>query len=1073
MKKGKIICLAFISVMVIFAITAFRVNAGNTKVESLMEEMTLRQKITQMMMVDFRNWDENLNDSIGAADFTEMNDQVKEVIETYHFGAVIYFADNIQKTEQSYQLTMDMQEAVIESGGIPMFIGADQEGGSVYRLGSGTALPGNMALGATGNKEYAYTAGSIVGKELSVLGINTNLAPVVDVNSNANNPVIGLRSYSDDAETVGIMASAFISGMREDNIIGCAKHFPGHGDTETDSHYGLPLVDKSKDVLMENELLPYKYIIADGADMIMTAHILYPQLDNSTIYSEKTKKQESLPATMSKKIVTDLLKNEMGFEGVVITDAMRMEAVSKYWNPVQAVLNAINAGVDMICMPCVLYDLDDLKDLDTIIEGVEKAVADGVVSEERINDAVERILKVKEKRGLLSYNSDEYSLEQALNTVGSETNREAEREIASAAVTVIKNSDDILPLTMKTDSKVLMMCPNDNERAQLVMGWNRAKNAGLIPDGAQMDYCRYSNAEITDKIKEKIDWADTLIILSEVSSSDKMAYKKWQSAAPQAFVNYAEEGGKKTIVMSADKPYDVQLYPKADAIMAVYGCKGSTADPTEEGITNSELAYGPNIIAGVEVALGVYGAKGKLPVDIPAYDSENNSYSEEIVYRRGYGITYHSLIENEIAEVETDSEIYFYDGTEKKPKVTVKDKSGEVLIENEHYQVQYDNNINAGIAQITVKGIGKYRGSVTREFTIEKATRNVSAILEKNCLAIGETTKISAIVSKGGGTITYEVKDEDVVNVDANGNITGVAGGETVVTIKVSETENYQTATETVKMIVIPCAPEITLKNVESTGKIKVTWKEVKGAEKYRVYRAASKGGVYKKVFTTTGLSYVNTSAKAGEKYYYKVCAIGNQDDVVSEFSSVKYRTCDLARPDITLKNLASTGKIKVTWKEVKGAEKYQVYRAASKDGVYKKVFTTTGLGYVNTSARAGEKYYYKVKAIHENSSANSAYSIKKYRVCDLARPAVKLDNTTKKKIRISWKAVNGANSYEIWRASSKNGTYKKIVKTSEKQYTDRKVTSGKTYYYKVKAIMKMNSSANSAYSKSVYKKVK
>ena len=211
------------------------------QLDSIMEEITgLCKKIPESEQI--RSTAED------AVDFTTMNDEVYDIVQEYNFGAVILFANNVKETEQTLELTKALQDAATKDNGIPMIITADQEGGNVVRLGSGTALPGNMALGATyasfGTK-YAKAAGQIIGSELSVLGINTNLAPVVDVNNNANNPVIGLRSFGDDPDIVGALASAMVAGMSEYGVIGTAKHFPGHGDTSKDSHYGLPGVDKS------------------------------------------------------------------------------------------------------------------------------------------------------------------------------------------------------------------------------------------------------------------------------------------------------------------------------------------------------------------------------------------------------------------------------------------------------------------------------------------------------------------------------------------------------------------------------------------------------------------------------------------------------------------------------------------------------------------------------------------------------------------------------------------------------------------------------------------------------------
>lgn len=615
--------------------------AASSRVESILSGMSLRDKITQTLEVDFRKWDMN-GDTSAATDFTVMNDQVAKIIEDYNFGAIILFANNVQTTDQSFNLVKDMQEAATRDGGLPLIISTDQEGGIVSRLGTGCAMPGNMALGATDSEEDAKTAGEIIGSELESLGINTALAPVVDVNNNPANPVIGLRSYGENADRVGALASAEIDGLKEYNVIGCAKHFPGHGDTATDSHYGLPIVDKSKEVLMENELKPYQIAIDKGIEMIMTAHILYPGLDNSTLHSNKTGQDEKLPATMSKAIITDLLKGEMGFTGIVSTDAMNMQGIAANWDEVQAVVNALNAGIDMVCMPTVLYSTADLADLDAIINGVEDAVKNGELPESRLDDACRRILTVKENRGILDYNPDNYSIDKARATVGSEENREKERQISANAVTVVKNENNILPLDVKSGEKVVVMTPWSNEPTLTVMAWNRAVKAGTIPADAQYDYMVYSYTDGCPQWqKDNIDKADYVVVLSEISATSRYDYNHWTSNAPKAISEYCKETGKKCIIMSCDKPYEVQLYPAADAILAVYGNKGSDSDPTETligGVTGTTEAFGPNIVAGMEVILGTFGAKGKLPVTVPAYDAATNSFTDEVVYPRGYGI---------------------------------------------------------------------------------------------------------------------------------------------------------------------------------------------------------------------------------------------------------------------------------------------------------------------------------------------------------------------------------------------------------------------------------------------------
>lgn len=617
------------------------------EISQMVSRMTLEAKITQMMMVDFRQWGSD------REDFTVMNDEVRQIMEDYRFGAVIYFANNIKTTEETFRLTKAFQEAATKDGGIPLFIAADQEGGSVYRLGSGTALPGNMALGATYSAYgtgYAYEAGKIIGSELSTLGINTNLAPVVDVNSNPNNPVIGLRSYSDDAELVGQLASAQTAGMASYDVIGCVKHFPGHGDTAMDSHYGLPLVDQSLEELRDNELKPYEIAINEGIQMVMVAHILYPQLEQDRVLSQKTGEMEALPATLSDDIITGLLKEEMGFGGVVITDAMNMAGITDTFSETQAAVLAILAGVDMLCMPTTgIYSPEDMSKIDAIIDSIAQAVDSGVLPMSRIDDAVTRILTVKKERGILDYDADAYTLEKALATVGCEENRQAERKIAAAAVTLVKNENDTLPLKLNADSKVLVLVPYNNEQAQIVMAWNRAREAGLIPDGAQLEVRRFQKTDdggYTDH-DASIRWADAVLVISEISSTNRYlsgGSQNWLYAAPGHYTEYAKALDKAAVVLSVDKPYDVQMYPHADAVLAAYGCKGSSVDPTEAligGAVSSEQACGPNIIAVMEVALGVFGASGKLPVNICQYDDGN--YTETVVYPRGFGLEYDSL----------------------------------------------------------------------------------------------------------------------------------------------------------------------------------------------------------------------------------------------------------------------------------------------------------------------------------------------------------------------------------------------------------------------------------------------
>ncbi len=264
--------------------------SASNRVRELVADMTLRQKITQMLMPDFRKWQQE--GQAAQSDMTELNKEVAEAVDKYDFGGVILFAENVKGTAQTLALTQALQQAAISNqannGKLPLLLAIDQEGGIVYRLGSGTALPGNMAVGATRDPELANQAGQIIGRELSALGLNVNFAPVFDTNNNPQNPVIGLRSFSSDPKVVARLGTAMMEGIQKYNVAVAAKHFPGHGDTAVDSHTGLPLVDKSYAELEALELLPFKAAIDKNADMLMTAHIQYPQIEKDTFISKQT-----------------------------------------------------------------------------------------------------------------------------------------------------------------------------------------------------------------------------------------------------------------------------------------------------------------------------------------------------------------------------------------------------------------------------------------------------------------------------------------------------------------------------------------------------------------------------------------------------------------------------------------------------------------------------------------------------------------------------------------------------------------------------------------------------------------
>ena len=229
------------------------------------------------------------------------------------------------------------------------------------------------------------------------LGIDCDFAPVVDVNSNPMNPIINVRSFGSNPDIVSALGKSFVDGLHSQNIISTAKHFPGHGDTCIDSHVGLPRVNKSLEELENMELKPFKSVIDSGVDLIMTAHIELPKIEGSTVISKKDGRRIFLPATLSKKVLTGLLRNNMNFKGVIVTDAMNMKAISENFGEEEAVKLAIKAGADMVCMPTKLISKKDLYKLDAIYKSLKCALDNNEISEKQINESVSRLLKLKEK----------------------------------------------------------------------------------------------------------------------------------------------------------------------------------------------------------------------------------------------------------------------------------------------------------------------------------------------------------------------------------------------------------------------------------------------------------------------------------------------------------------------------------------------------------------------------------------------------------------------------------------------------------------------------------------------------
>ncbi|WP_338854438.1 glycoside hydrolase family 3 protein [Clostridium perfringens] len=612
-----------------------------SKAKEIVSNMTLEEKLGQMIMPDFRMWQEDGTKE--PSDLTEINSEVAEVIDKYDLGGVILFAENVKEISQTTTLIHDLQEVAIndKDGNLPLLITLDQEGGIVTRLGEGTNLPGNMALGATRSEKSSYDAGYLIGRELNALGANVNFAPVLDTNNNPENPVIGVRSISSNPELVGKLGKNIAKGIQDQGVAATAKHFPGHGDTSTDSHYGLPMVNKSIEELRETELKPFKIAIENGIDMIMTAHIQFPQIEKDTFISKKDGSQIVIPATLSDDIITGILREEMGYDGVVITDAMNMKAISDHFGELESTKMAINAGIDIILMTTILRNNEDVKKLDYIVNGILDSIKSGEIKEEEITDSAERIVKLKIDRGIIDLKNNNASLEEkikkAKETVGSIENRNIERRIAEEVITITKNEDNILPLNPKEGEKVLLIAPNESQIHSMKFGINRLIHENSL-NKIQLDTYEYNNIGVIDDVlREKIESSDYIIVASLASNADHLKPGTWNRDLSRSVIDYGNKLNKDTVLISLRNPYDLAAYDNAKAQVVSYGFKGM--DPTEGDTLFPTKSSGPNIPASMGVIFGVVEPKGKLPVDIPSLNNDGTMNTKVNYYDYGHGIT--------------------------------------------------------------------------------------------------------------------------------------------------------------------------------------------------------------------------------------------------------------------------------------------------------------------------------------------------------------------------------------------------------------------------------------------------
>ena len=566
--------------------TATAATVSPSRVQRQLESMTLEEKVGQLFITYVYGETSDTTDPGDVAanqDFLGV-DNGDELIDTYHPGGIIYFAwsNNLNAPDQIAGLSNGLQEAALaQPAGIPLLISTDQEHGVVTRFGPpATQFPGNMALGAVNDPMAAATAGQITGRELRAVGINQNFAPIADVNINPANPVIGVRSFSSDPQLAADLTAAQVTGYQvDDGVTATAKHFPGHGNTDQDSHLALPSIPHSYDEWAAIDAPPFEAAIEAGIDSIMTAHIQFPALDDSLD-----------PATLSQPIMTGLLREQLGFDGLVVTDSLSMAGVRELYSDEEIPVRALEAGVDMLLMP---------PDLDLAYNAVLDAVATGRLTEQRIDESVARILAVKHARGIVD--APLVDPENIDTVVGIPDHLAAAQDISDRSITLVEN-DGVLPLATD-DGAVLVTGADTGTVAGLAEHVDRR---GLpvtsLPSGADPD-----DAAIDEIAAAAASHEVTIMVTANAAAHPG------QVRLAQALV----ASGATVVAVSVNVPYDIALMTEVAGNVAAY----STTTPTVD--------------ATASVLFGEVNPSGALPVTIPVEGDPDTP-----LYELGHGLQY-------------------------------------------------------------------------------------------------------------------------------------------------------------------------------------------------------------------------------------------------------------------------------------------------------------------------------------------------------------------------------------------------------------------------------------------------
>ncbi|MEV7138160.1 glycoside hydrolase family 3 protein [Streptomyces tauricus] len=565
------------------------------RLRALISRMTLEEKVGQLFVMRVYGHSATAPDQADIdANLAEIGVRTAaELIAKYRVGGIIYFgwAHNTREPHQIADLSNGIQKASLDlPRGLPVLISTDQEHGIVARVGTpATLFPGAMALGAGGSRTDARTAGRIGGAELRAMGILQDYAPVADVNVNPANPVIGVRSFGADPQAVADLVAAQVKGYQGAGVAATSKHFPGHGDTETDSHYGFPVIEHTEAQWAELDAPPFRAAIAAGIDSIMTAHIMVPALDPA-----------GDPATLSRPILTGILRERLGYDGVVVTDSLGMEGVRTKYGDDRVPVLALKAGVDQLLNP---------PKLDIAWNAVLQAVRGGELTEARLDESILRVLRLKAKLGLLK---DPYVTARGVDrTVGVPAHLEAADRVAERTTTLLVNSGGLLPLSRRTHTKVLVVgadpaSPSGTTGPPTTVLANALTELGFTPTVLSTGTAP-SAATVAKAVAAAQD-ADAVLVGT---------YNVTTASAQRTLVNQLLATGRPVVALAIRNPYDVAQLPDVKAYLASYSW------------TDVELR------AAVRVLAGRVGPRGRLPVPVQRADDP-----ARVLYPVGHGLTY-------------------------------------------------------------------------------------------------------------------------------------------------------------------------------------------------------------------------------------------------------------------------------------------------------------------------------------------------------------------------------------------------------------------------------------------------